>query len=394
MRLQGKRTGHYDPGAMGQGNRWRNLGVAAGAPAAVLFAAWDLYKWVEAYASDHFHNDLTFYLAAARIGIAHGWGSIYDLSLQQAELDAMGSRIHIAELARYISPPPVAWLALPLTPLPYDVAYWVWSAVLLVALAWTWYLAAPGRGHERFLHLVAAVGWLPVIYGLQLGQPGLLVALGVAGSYALLRSGRQFPAGLALGVIALKPQLAFLIPIALLVSGRYRAFAGAAVVLAFLAVASAINVGPGGIVTYQERLSFAAGVPVNRELTLDAFIGNVMVTRLVQVVIAIWALALLYRLRKGPIEWIFVIAIVGGLLASPYLHLDDVVMLGLAGWLYLRIEQKPRWASLFVLGLVIAAEGLPLWGPLPLIAGELGVLLLVSLMPRSAPQSHSASMYG
>ena len=379
---------------MGQGNRWRNLGVAAAAPAAVLFAAWDLYKWLEAYASDHFHNDLTFYLAAARIGVTHGWGSIYDLSLQQVELDAMGSRIHIAELARYISPPPVAWLALPLTPLPYDVAYWVWSALLLVALAWTWYLAAPGPGHVRFLHLVAALGWLPVIYGLQLGQPGLLVALGVAGSYALLRSGRQFPAGLALGVIVLKPQLAFLIPIALLVSGRYRAFAGAAAVLAFLAVASAINVGPGGIATYQERLSFAAGVPVNRELTLDVFIGNVMVTRLIQVTIAIWALALAYRLRKGPIEWIFVIALVGGLLASPYLHLDDLVMLGLAGWLFLRIEQKPQWAWAFALALVIAAEGLPLWGPLPLIAGELGVLLLVSLMPRSAPQSHSASIYG
>jgi hypothetical protein len=394
MRLQGKRTAHYDPGAMGSEHRWRNLGVAAGAPAAILFAAWDLYKWFEAFASDHFHNDLTFYLAAARIGLKNGWGSIYDLSIQQAELDAMGSRIHIAELARYISPPPVAWLALPLTQLPYDVAYWLWSALLLLALAWTWYLAAPGRGYERLLLLIAALGWLPVIYGLQLGQPGLLVALGVAASYALLRAGRQFLAGLALGVLVLKPQLGFLIPIALLAGGRYRAFAGAVAALAILAVASAINVGPDGIAAYQERLGFAAGVPVNRELTLDLFIGNVAVTRLIQVVIALWALALVYRLRKGPVEWIFVIAIVGGLLASPYLHLDDLVMLGLGGWLYFRIEQRPRWAWLFALGLVVAAEGLPLWGPLPLIAGELGVLLLVSLMRSSAPQAHSASIYG
>ncbi len=133
-------------------------------------------------------------------------------------------------------------------------------------------------------------------------------------------------------------------------------------------------------------------MPVNRELTLDLFIGNVMVTRLIQVVIAVWALALVNLHRKGSIEWIFVIAIVGGLLASPYLHLDDLVMLGLAAWLYLRMKQKPRWAWVFALGLVIAAEGLPLWGPLPLIAGELGVLLLVSLMPRSAPQAHSASI--
>ncbi|TMB89857.1 MAG: DUF2029 domain-containing protein [Chloroflexi bacterium] len=178
---------------MGSTDRWRNLGVAAGAAAATPFAVWDLYKWVEAYASDHFHNDFTFYVAAARIGIARGWPSIYDLSIQQAELDAMGSRIHIAELARYISPPPVAWLALPLSPLPYEVGYWVWSFLLLGALGWTWYLAAPGRGGERFLHLVAALAWLPVIYGLQLGQPGLFVALGVGGSYALLRSGQVGP---------------------------------------------------------------------------------------------------------------------------------------------------------------------------------------------------------
>jgi hypothetical protein len=379
---------------MGQAQRWRNLGVAAGAAAALLFAAWDVYKWVEAYASDRFHNDLTFYLAAARIGARYGWGSIYDLAIQQAELDAMGSRIHIAELARYISPPPVAWLALPLTPLPYDVAYWVWSGLLLLALAWTWYLAAPGHGPGRLVHLVAALAWLPVIYGLQLGQPGLLVALGAAGSYALLRSGRQFPAGLALGALALKPQLGFLVPIALLVSGRYRAFAGAVAVLAVIGAASAINVGPGGIAAYQERLAFAAGVPVNRELTLAPLIGDLTITRLIQVAIAIWALALAYRFRKGPIEWIYVIAIIGGLLASPYLHLDDLVMLGLAAWLYFRIDPKPRWAWVLALGLVIGAEGIPLWGPLPLIAGELGALLLVSLVQSRPEAGHSASIYG
>jgi len=356
--------------------RWRNLGVAAAAAAAVPFAAWDLYKWFEAFGSDHFHNDFTFYLAAARIGLSHGWGSIYDLSVQQAELDALGSRIQIAELARYISPPPVAWLALPFTPLPYDVGYWIWSAMLLAALALTWYLAAPGGGLERVVHLAAALGWLPVIYGLQLGQPGIFVALGVAGSYALLCARRPYLAGLALGALALKPQLGFLIPVALLVSGRYRAFAGAAVALGVLVIASAISVGPDGIATYQERINFAAGVAANRELTLAVLLGDLTVTRIVQLAIAVLSLALVYRLRKGPIEWTFVLAIVGGLVASPYLHLDDFVMLGLAAWLYLRLERKPPWAWVFVLAIVIAVEGVPIWGPLPVIAGEVAALVL------------------
>jgi hypothetical protein len=359
--------------------RWRNLGIAAGANTAVLFAAFDIYKWIVAYASDHFHNDFTFYYAAAVIGVRHGWGSIYDLGMQQAQLNAMGSGIGIAQLARFISPPPVAWVALPFTLLPYPIAYWSWSALVLVALAATWYIAAPGTGRVRIIFLLAAVGWLPVIYGLQLGQPGMFVALGVAASYFLLRSGRDFQSGLALGLIVLKPQLGFLVPIALLAAQRYRAFAGAAGAIGFLALASAINVGTVGIAAYEQRLTFAAGVPVNRELTLAPFIGDLTLTRVVQAVIALWAIALAYRCRKRAVEWIFVPAIAGGMLASPYLHLDDLVMLGLAAWLWLRLPRRPGWSGAYVLALVIAAEGITVWGPVPLTAGELAAMVLLSV---------------
>jgi hypothetical protein len=358
--------------------RWRNLGVAAGAVTAVLFAVFDLYQWALAYAGDRFHNDFTFYYAAARIGLAHGWSSIYDLHLQQMELDAIGSGIKIAALARYISPPPVAWSALPLTPLPYPTAYWTWTAALLIALALTWRFAAPGRGPWRLVHFAAAIGWLPVIYGLQLGQPGLFVALGVAACYALLRADRPFWAGIALGALALKPQLAFLVPAALLLGGRTRAFWGSVVTLGLLGGASALALGPSGIAAYEARLTFAAGVPVNQELTLAPLIGSLAVTRVIQAAIALWALIVAYRMRRRGHEWILVPALVGGLLASPYLHLDDLVMLGLAGWLYLRTSPR-AWSWAFVLGVVIAAEGLPIWGPLPVMIGELGALVLLSV---------------
>ncbi|HXN77389.1 MAG TPA: glycosyltransferase family 87 protein [Candidatus Dormibacteraeota bacterium] len=365
--------------------RWRNLAMAAGAVTAALFAVFDLYQWALAYAGDRFHNDFTFYYAAARIGLAHGWPAIYDLHLQQAELDTIGSGIKIAELARYISPPPVAWSALPLTPLPYPVAYWIWSALLLIALVLTWRLASPGHGPWRLVHLAAAVGWLPVIYGLQLGQPGLFVALGVAACYALLKAERPFWAGVALGALALKPQLAFLVPVALLVGGRTRAFWGSVVALGVLGLASAIALGPSGIGAYQARLTFAAGVPVNRELTLAPLLGSLEVTRVIQAAIALWALFLVYRLRRRGHEWIFIPALVGGLLASPYLHLDDLAMLGLAAWLYVRTSPR-AWTLGFVLAVVVAAEGLPLWGPVPLIAGELGALVLLSVNPRGVPR--------
>ncbi len=359
--------------------RWRNLGATAGAAVAVPFAVWDVYKWIEAFWSDHYHNDFTFYVAAARIGLRRGWPSIYDLSIQQAELDAMGSRIHIAELARYISPPPVAWLAVPLASLPYEVGYWVWSCLLLIALVWTWYLAAPGTGWPRLIHLAAALAWLPVIYGLQLGQPELFVALGVAGCYALLRAGQPVFAGVALGALVLKPQLAFLVPAALLVGGRYRAFAGSVLAIGLLALAAVLVVGPGGVSAYEQRLSFAAAVPVNRELTIAPLIGSLVAARVVQAAVAIWSLVLVYRFRKRGHEWLFVPAVVGGIAASPYLHLDDLVMIGVAAWLFLRASSRPRWSWAFLFALVIAAEGIPVWGPIPMIAGELIALLLLSV---------------
>ena len=363
--------------------RWRNLGTAAGALAASLYALFDLYQWVVAYAADHFHNDLTFYYAGARIGLAHGWGSIYDLHLQQVELDAMGSGITIAQLARFISPPPVAWLAAPFTALPFPIAYWTWSALLLAALVLTWHLAAPGAGRPRVVHLFAAVGWLPVIYGLQLGQPGLLVALGVAASYALLRAGHPGWAGVALAPLVLKPQLAFLVPLALLAARRDRAFWASVLALGLLAVASAVALGPGGIATYEARLNFAAGVPVNRELTLAPWLGNLTAARAVQAAVAAWALALVHLMRRRGPEWTFIPVLVGGLLASPYLHLDDFAMLGLAGWLYFR-TQFPPWVWAYALAIVIAVEFEPAWGPLPIIVAELASLVLISVVASRA----------
>ncbi|HYM66663.1 MAG TPA: glycosyltransferase family 87 protein, partial [Patescibacteria group bacterium] len=310
---------------MATSRRWANLATAGGAVAATLFAAFDLIQWALAYQSDRFHNDLTFYYAAARIGLARGWSSIYDLGVLQNELDAMGSGIKIAALARFLSPPPLAWAATPLTPLPFPAAYFLWSALLLAALALTWSLAAPGRGRVRVIHLVAALGWLPVIYCLQLGQPGLFVALGVAASCFALRGGRPAWAGLALAAMALKPQLAFMIPVALLVAGRYRAFLFSAAGLGALALASAIALGPDGIHTYLDRLAFAATVPVNRALTLDAVFGDVNVMRAVQTVVGVWTVFLAYRLRRGEPEWIYATALIGGLLATPYVHLDDLL---------------------------------------------------------------------
>ena len=371
---------------MGRGGR-RNLMVAGGGAAAMILAGYDLWIWLTSYLGDNFHNDFTFYFAAARLGLAHGWSHLYDLKLQQEQLDAIGSGIKVAQLARYVSPPPLAWLVVPLTQLPYRVAYWTWSAILLAALGLAWHLAAPGRGRWRVIFLIAAVGWLPVVYGLQLGQPALLVAAAVAASYAPLRRRSDWAAGAVLGLLVLKPQLALLVPAVLLVTGRWRAFVASAVVLALLGAASALALGPGGIADYRGILSFATTVPENQSQTLAGWIHNLEVTRVVQALIALWTLALAYRLRGRGIETTLAIALAGGLAASPYVHYDDLTMLGLAILLFMR-GPCPRGTYAYALALFIAAEGFPVWGAGPVLAGELGALVLLSIQSLQPVDPH------
>ena len=352
--------------------------LAGGGAAAVILAGYDLWIWLSSYVADNFHNDFTFYFAAARLGLDHGWTHLYDLRLQQSELDAIHSHITVAQLARFVSPPPLAWLVTPLTALPYQAAYWTWGAILLAALLVAWKIAAPGDVRVRAVVLFAAVGWLPVIYGLQLGQPALLVAAAVAVCWALLRRDRDWPAGAVLAVIVLKPQLALLVPPALLVAGRWRAFAAAAITIGALAAASALALGADGIAAYRGILSFATTVPQNQSQTLAAWLPDITVTRAMQVAVALWTLVLVCLHRRRGVQAVIAIALVGGLAASPYVHYDDLAMLGLAALMFTR-GPCPRGTYAYAVALVIAGEGFPLWGAGPVLAGELLALALLSV---------------
>jgi len=356
----------------------RNLAVTGAAAAAGVSAVYSLWLWVSSYLGDNFHNDFTFYYAAARLGLAHGWSHLYDLRLQQEQLDAIGSHITIAQLARYVSPPPLAWLVTPLTLLPYQVAYWLWSALLVGALVLAWHLAAPGSGRARVIFLVAAIGWLPIIYGLQLGQPALFVAAGVAACYALLKRGRDVEAGAVLGVLVLKPQLALLVPVVLLVSGRWRAFASSVVVLAVITAASVAVLGPSGVTDYVDRLNFATTIAENQAQTLAGWIHSLQAARIVQGLVAAWTVGLAYGLRRRGPAGVLAVALIGGLAASPYVHYDDLAMLGLACLLFLRAA-RGRWVIAYAIALFIAAEGFPVWQAGPVLAGELLALALFSI---------------
>jgi hypothetical protein len=208
-----------------------------------------------------------------------------------------------------------------------------------------WWLCCPGGRRTRLTVLFVTLGLLPVGFAIQLGQPALLVAGALALTAWLLRRGRQVEAGLVLSLAVLKPQLAWLVPPVLLLAGFGRAFlawAAASVVLLALIL---VSLGSTGIQQYLDLLRYAEELPVNHYLVVVYAFGPGLQVRLLQALLAVAALvaARLHR-AEGP-DTVLAIGLLGSAAAGPYLHLADMVMLVLAGWLYLR---RPRPVAVWV----------------------------------------------
>ena len=66
-------------------------------------------------------------------------------------------------------------------------------------------LAFPAR--DGWVFAVAAAGFLPLIWDLELGQTSALLSLPLTLALLALRGGADWEAGLLLGLLGLKPQL-------------------------------------------------------------------------------------------------------------------------------------------------------------------------------------------
>ncbi|TMD16391.1 MAG: DUF2029 domain-containing protein, partial [Chloroflexi bacterium] len=117
-------------------------------------------------------------------------------------------------------------MVVPFTLWPYPVAFAAWSLLLLSLLLLTWRLLAGAAPRLwRWSALAATLALFPVLFALVLGQVLILELAAVAGAWWMLSRGRQVAAGLLLTAIVFKPQVAFLVPLTLLVAGRRRAVA-------------------------------------------------------------------------------------------------------------------------------------------------------------------------
>ena len=217
--------------------RGHGITTATGISAGLMFI--DL-QWSSTLHYRLAQPDFYVYYLAARLGRALGWAAIYDPAVFLPPVTAA-----IGKPLPYLNPPELAWLVTPLSFLPYAVAAWIWTGVLAAAFVIIWYLAAPGRGLSRAFHGIGAAALLPVFVGILFGQVSLVVVAVIAVSWWLLSRERPWLAGLALSALILKPQIAFLVPLALLLAGYGRVFLAWIVGSLPLAVVTLLTTGEG-----------------------------------------------------------------------------------------------------------------------------------------------------
>jgi hypothetical protein len=191
------------------------------------------------------------------------------------------------------------------------------------------------------IHAVAAGALLPVFVGVLFGQVTLLVVAAVALSWWFLSHGRPWLAGLALAALMLKPQIAFLVPVALLLGGYWRVVLAWIAVSAPLAILALLATGTGVFQQVFRSLQLVRGVPgpiqssLLRQLPVPAAVVAIGLVLGVSGVI-IW------RSRGSGPSLPIAVGLLASMLVTPYINFYDLSAMVLAGWLILRLN-PPRW---------------------------------------------------
>ena len=328
-------------------------------------------------------NDLTFVYIGARIGLEQGWSHIYSLGLQHDLFLQLRPHGDFNDGARFISPPPFAWLVVPLTLLGAAGAVYAWLTISVASLVGAWWIAAPGEWPKRALWLLAALAWYPVLYSLSLAQPALVIVLITAAAWRLTERSRPYLAGVVLGLSVIKPQLTLLLPLVLLVSGRWKVAVAWAATASVLALASLAVIGGQGLSDYLSLLEEAQHVVNNRYFTFAYLLGPGFLSYGAQAIVIGVAIVAAYLNRKSSHARVFALGLVASAVGATYWHLQDYAILVLAAWLFWR--ERPR-ASLRWLLLLIVIAGEFAWPltPLPLLIGVAVWLAALATPPRTA----------
>ncbi len=181
-------------------------------------------------------EDFAIFWAASKLALAGQPQAAYDLTKLQEVQRAVTGKSTPPGCGWYY-PPTFLLMALPLALFPYLVALALWLATTLAAYV----LVVRGIAPHR-LTVLLTLAFPATFWNFFYGQNGFLSAALLGGGLLLLE---RFPvlAGLLLGAMCFKPQLALLVPIALIAGRCWKTLVTAAVFVIFIAIITTVVFG-------------------------------------------------------------------------------------------------------------------------------------------------------
>lgn len=233
-------------------------------------------------------------------------------------------------------PPTYLLLVLPLSLLPFVVSWLTFEAITLLG-----YLAVLRRIAPRRIAWWLAIAFPSVAMNFVYGQNAFLTTALLGGGLLLLES-EPYVAGTLFGLMTFKPQLALLIPLALIAGRRWRAMAATAASTILFAAASTAVFGGSIWIAFLGSIHFAQKVvmesgTVGFSSLVSVFAavrmwgGNVHLAYACQGMIAIYAaLAVIWVWRSDRRFALKAAALgAGSVMVSPYVLQYDLVLLAL-----------------------------------------------------------------
>ena len=285
--------------------------------------------------------DFIAFWSAARLALegrpeaAYDWGAI--LTMHRVAVPGMKELVFA-----WHYPPTFLLAVLPLGLLAYPAALGVFT----LASAGFWAALVRRIAADRRVWIVAAAAPAGLLNLLD-GQNGFLTA-GLAGfALLMLQARRPVPAGVLIGLLAIKPHLAVLFPLALLAERQWRAIAAAAGTAALFAAASVAVLGSGTLSAFLHDLPASralidagtvpwGGMPSPYVFALSLGMRPIG-AMVLQAFVALLAAVCVYRAWRNPaapFEAKAATLLAGAMLVSPFLFNYDLTWAALAaGWL-------------------------------------------------------------
>ena len=382
---------------------------------------WTIYLWTLTTPTLRDRNgllkgtDFLHFYTLGSLALKHRGADLYAIEVQsliaQVRVPEAGHQVYVP-----LYGPQVSMLFAPLAALPYPVALILWLVVNTVIYALCCYASwktCPRLQSKKLTVLILATGYPALIHLLAWGQTSGIALACFTAAYLAMRSGRLFGAGLAIGCLAFKPQLALASAIVFLFAWEWKVIGGALVTSLAQLAAGYIYYGRSVMADYFQHLLHVRGVfslleprPYQMHSLRSFWAMAVPSDRwafawyLISAIVVL-AITLRFWRSNSPLGLRFSVLLLATVLVSPHLTVYDLVILAPA---FLLISD---WAIEHAAEVHVHAVGLllyicylaPLIGPLSQwtrfqisVPAFVALLWMVARLGRAAGVTNSASL--